>query len=154
MSIGNREIIVLHFKDGTSNKFYAVYINLVGSQGGDNLYQVVTAHGPVTSSRAQGSQVKHTSGSIEGCRVIARSLAISKARKGYMAITDPSYRHSLTLEDVLAKLDTTRIVGMNGIELDTSLRTRRSSPPAPDRPARTQETQTPTADRAKRSLEL
>ena len=118
MSINGMEIICLHCEDGTSDKFYAVRIDNVG---GSQPFQVVSSHGPAASPRAQGNQVKGSFATIDMAKNVQERLALEKTRKGYININHPGYRGRLRTAQVLEKIDTSRLIGYNGVTTEVTV---------------------------------
>ncbi len=110
----------LHNYSGKHDKFYCVRIDLLwaATTGSDtDKFQVVASYGKATAARAQANQDKGTFDSFSVACEAARRIAMDKVRGGYIDVEDHHYdphmdsKDELTREDILAKVDTSRIYG-------------------------------------------
>jgi len=101
-----KNLKILHYKSGGSNKVYIVRID----ETLDGKYKVVGAYGSALADHFK-EDVKYIGTSIARAEDKMHDVVMGKASKGYVDIESSFYKHKLTPRDIKAKMDLSLLYG-------------------------------------------
>ena len=101
----------LHRTEGGHDAFYCLRIDAV-REDGQTLYRVIAVWGEAAADRPRGERIEGTFTTREEALDDAHRRAEARERQGDQDVRSITYGGGLTIDQVLAKLDTTRLLGL------------------------------------------